>query len=201
MRAKAPKDKSERAVSREQGRVLLITDGLGHTDQATLEAVGLEIAGVCSGAAALIALQRSRPHIVIASTADEKISTRELARMLSQMQDGVPLILVGKEASTKERRKSALADGAFDYFQIPAEADLLVLRAIQLAAFGQTMDRLRAEADLDPLTGLANRRRFRVALDREVERWRRYGVPCALLLLDVDHALFRQRQGSLCRQE
>jgi diguanylate cyclase (GGDEF)-like protein len=34
---------------------------------------------------------------------------------------------------------------------------------------------------------LANRRRFRVALKREVERWRRYGVPCALLLLDIDH--------------
>jgi diguanylate cyclase (GGDEF)-like protein len=49
------------------------------------------------------------------------------------------------------------------------------------------MDRLRAEADLDHLTGLANRRRFRVALTREVERWRRYGVPCALLLLDIDY--------------
>ena len=51
----------------------------------------------------------------------------------------------------------------------------------------QTMERLRSEADLDHLTGLANRRRFRVALNREVERWRRYGVPCALLLLDIDH--------------
>ena len=37
------------------------------------------------------------------------------------------------------------------------------------------------------MTGLANRRRFRVALTREVERWRRYGAPCALLLLDIDH--------------
>ena len=33
---------------------------------------------------------------------------------------------------------------------------------------------------------LANRRRFRVALSREVERWRRYQTPCALLLLDID---------------
>ena len=51
----------------------------------------------------------------------------------------------------------------------------------------KTIERLRSEADLDHLTGLANRRRFRVALNREVERWRRYGVPCALLLLDIDH--------------
>ena len=41
--------------------------------------------------------------------------------------------------------------------------------------------------DLDALTGLANRRRFRVALKQEVERWRRYRIPCALLMLDIDH--------------
>jgi diguanylate cyclase (GGDEF)-like protein len=49
------------------------------------------------------------------------------------------------------------------------------------------LERLRGEADLDHLTGLANRRRFRVALNGEVERWRRYSMPCALLLLDIDH--------------
>jgi diguanylate cyclase (GGDEF)-like protein len=36
------------------------------------------------------------------------------------------------------------------------------------------------------LTGLANRRRFRKALGQEVERWRRYRIPCSLLMLDVD---------------
>jgi diguanylate cyclase (GGDEF)-like protein len=49
------------------------------------------------------------------------------------------------------------------------------------------VERLRAEADQDYLTGLANRRRFRKALGQEVERWRRYQLPCALLLLDIDH--------------
>ena len=48
------------------------------------------------------------------------------------------------------------------------------------------MDRLRAEADRDYLTGLANRRRFRTALGQELERWRRYKVACALLLVDID---------------
>lgn len=187
MKPKAQREKSGQAGTREQGRVLLITDDPEGIDHVSLEAAGLEIVGVCSGAAALLALQRSRPQIVIASTATEKISTRELACMLGQMRDGIPLISVGKEASSRERRKSTLADGAFDYFQLPDETELLVLRTVQLAAVSQTMDRLRAEADLDHLTGLANRRRFRVALAREVERWRRYGVPCALLLLDVDH--------------
>ena len=47
-----------------------------------------------------------------------------------------------------------------------------------------TVERLRAEADRDYLTGLANRRRFRKALGKEVERWRRYQFPCALLLAE-----------------
>jgi diguanylate cyclase (GGDEF)-like protein len=99
----------------------------------------------------------------------------------------LPLILVGVEASTALRRKQALSAGAFDYFQVPEENELLVLRAQQLVRLRQTMDRLRAEGDIDHLTGLANRRRFRASLEREVERWRRYGAPCALLMLDIDH--------------
>jgi len=81
----------------------------------------------------------------------------------------------------------AVIEGAFDYFELPAEHDLLVEKTLQLVLLRQKIDRLRADADLDSLTGLANRRRFRVALQGEVERWRRYRVPCALLMLDIDH--------------
>ena len=111
----------------------------------------------------------------------------ELGRMLAQSDDGIPLVLTGKEPATTENRLSALVSGAFDYFELPRELELLIERTHQLVTLRQTIDRLRADADLDHLTGLANRRRFRVALVREVERWRRYGVPCALLLLDIDH--------------
>jgi diguanylate cyclase (GGDEF)-like protein len=107
--------------------------------------------------------------------------------MLGQSQDGTPLIVVGAEAATLKRRHAALSAGANDYFQIPDEFELLVMRANELVKLRQTLERLRGAADLDHLTGLANRRRFRVALTGEVERWRRYGVPCALLLLDIDH--------------
>jgi diguanylate cyclase (GGDEF)-like protein len=103
------------------------------------------------------------------------------------MQDGVPLIIVGFEPSTVRLRQQVISAGAFDYFQIPSEIELLAVRAVQLVKLRQTMDRLREESDFDHLTGLANRRRFRVALTREIERWRRYGVPCALLLLDIDY--------------
>ncbi|MGH2399288.1 MAG: diguanylate cyclase, partial [bacterium] len=41
-------------------------------------------------------------------------------------------------------------------------------------------------AQTDPLTGLANRRALRQALDREVARATRYGNPCAVLVLEID---------------
>jgi diguanylate cyclase (GGDEF)-like protein len=107
--------------------------------------------------------------------------------MLSNSDDGIPLVLAGPDQATIDRRREALVSGAFDYFQLPAESELLVERIQQLVRIRQKIDDLRADADLDHLTGLANRRRFRVALQREVERWRRYGVPCALLMLDIDH--------------
>lgn len=175
------------AGSRERGRILIITDETDLAWRAGLEASGHEIVDVAAGAAALVSLRRSRPHLVIASSNSKGISNVELVRLLNQIDEGVPLVLYGSEELTNARRKAALASGAFDYFQIPGELESLTLRANQLVTLRQTMERLRSEADLDHLTGLANRRRFRVALNREVERWRRYGVPCALLLLDIDH--------------
>src|SRR5207237_6766692 len=89
--------------------------------------------------------------------------------------------------ATAERRGGAMAAVAADYFHLPAELPLLVARTHQLVAHKLAVERLRAEADRDYLTGLANRRRFRKALGQELERWRRYQMPCALLLVDVDH--------------
>jgi diguanylate cyclase (GGDEF)-like protein len=185
--AKSPIEQTVEKPARLSRRVLLITEDSHSPVRSLLELAGLEVVGVCAGAAALVSLRRARPQLVIASIDAKAISIQQLARMLGQSQDGTPLIVVGAEAATLKRRHAALSAGANDYFQIPDEFELLVMRAIQLVKLRQAFERLRGEADLDHLTGLANRRRFRVALTGEVERWRRYGVPCALLLLDIDH--------------
>jgi len=51
----------------------------------------------------------------------------------------------------------------------------------------ERMHELAREASHDPLTGLKNRRRFAEDLRTELARSHRYGVPGALLMLDLDH--------------
>ncbi len=179
----------ERSKTRsEQARVLIVSDEPDIGFNETLLAMGLDVVGVSSGSAALVSLHRHRPHLVIANADVKGLSLVDLAKTIKGSDDGLlSLIIVGSEAPSVELRQAVILAGAFDYFQIPQEFELLALRAKQLIGLRQSIDRLRSEADIDPLTGLANRRRFRTALAREVERFRRYGTPCALLLLDIDY--------------
>ncbi|MDT5121026.1 MAG: hypothetical protein QOC96_508 [Acidobacteriota bacterium] len=184
--ARATSNNSTR--TRDQGRVLLVTDEPSVAAYgAALEGAGFAVVGVTGGAAALVSLRRTRPHIVIVDINLRGIGADDLVSSLARIEDGVAVLLIGDAATTTARRSETIALGAFDYFQTPAELALLIARTTQLVLLKQQMDRLRAQADRDYLTGLANRRRFRIALGQEIERWRRYSVPCALVLVDIDH--------------
>jgi diguanylate cyclase (GGDEF)-like protein len=55
-----------------------------------------------------------------------------------------------------------------------------------------------ALARTDPLTGLANRYALRLSLEREVARARRYGLECALIVVEIDQfKRFNDRHGHL----
>src|SRR5207248_556374 len=151
---------TQQTTSRDQGRVLLVTDAPAPAYQAALEHAGLAVVGVAKGMAALVRLRSARPHVVIIDASLSGISAEELARLLTQAQDGVPFILIGPHEANAARRERALRVGAYDYIEVPRDLSLLVARTEQLVKLKQAIDRLRAEADRDYLTGLANRRRF-----------------------------------------
>ena len=48
-------------------------------------------------------------------------------------------------------------------------------------------EELRLQATTDGLTGIFNRRHFLMRADEELQRMRRYGGSCALLMVDIDH--------------
>lgn len=62
-----------------------------------------------------------------------------------------------------------------------------------VSAFQDISERKRIEAELhhlattDPLTGVANRRRFLEQMEMQRERLKRYAEPAALLIIDIDH--------------
>jgi diguanylate cyclase (GGDEF)-like protein len=76
----------------------------------------------------------------------------------------------------------------------------LVRREQALASLNAQLDTLNGElarlSDTDALTGLANRRQFDRRLTQEWSRARRYRLPLALLMIDVDHfKRFNDRHG------
>lgn len=70
--------------------------------------------------------------------------------------------------------------------------DIALLRALADSSAvalrnADLLDRLRAQATIDPLTGCHNRRGFDEILTLEFSRARRYNRPLTLVLLDIDH--------------
>jgi diguanylate cyclase (GGDEF)-like protein len=57
----------------------------------------------------------------------------------------------------------------------------------QVEALRRERDRLADLAQVDQLTGLYNYRFLVAALEREMERTRRTGLPMALIMIDLDH--------------
>lgn len=60
-----------------------------------------------------------------------------------------------------------------------------ILRDISERA--RLVEELKVAATTDPLTGIANRRRFDELVKQEVQRCQRFGHTMSLLLLDIDH--------------
>lgn len=72
------------------------------------------------------------------------------------------------------------------------DSELALLRTLADAAAialrnAHLVDRLRAQATIDPLTGCQNRRGFDERLALEFARAQRYGRPLCLILFDLDH--------------
>lgn len=72
------------------------------------------------------------------------------------------------------------------HFEI-AGLGLLLLALFFFLKTVRLTEELARLAVTDPLSGLANRRRFMEALHAEIERTRRSGRPFSLLMLDIDH--------------
>ena len=101
-------------------------------------------------------------------------------------------LLLDESATTTFEAALRHADGERVWVTVKAsllgdERRRLVLQMVDMTERRQHEAQLQYLADHDPLTGLANRRRFEEDLHSAVAHARRYATPAALLVIDLDN--------------
>jgi diguanylate cyclase (GGDEF)-like protein len=77
--------------------------------------------------------------------------------------------------------------GGVDYIAKPIRPPIVRARVQTHLELKHARDLLESLASIDPLTGIANRRRFDVTLDGEWRRCARSGSAFSIVIIDVDH--------------
>jgi len=109
----------------------------------------------------------------------------------------IPVIFITSlEESADETQGFSV--GAVDYITKPIRSSIVRARVRTHVELKRTRDLLEQLASVDPLTGVANRRRFDAALEEEWRRSARAGRWLSLAIVDVDYfKRFNDRYGHL----
>jgi len=172
-----------------KARILLVDDqpsNLNTLSHALINQYELSVA--TSGTDALTLAEQDAPDLILLDVMMPDMDGLETLRRLRHSHWGrdIPVILVTADDRT-ETQVLALDQGADDFIAKP-----VVVPVVQ-ARVRNTLERQRARRELlrlattDELTGLLNRRRFFELGEAERSRVARYGQPCGLLMLDIDH--------------
>ena len=180
---------SPEAAPGSRPRILLAEDEADEREAiaAALEA-DYEVATVADGESALASARLGSPDVVVLDLrlpGLDGLSVLEAVRNDAATAE-LPVILLSGHADDATRVR-ALDLGAADFVQKPTSLGELRARIERTLRHSRHQTQLRALAQTDALTGLANLRAFRSRLDDEVRRARRYGTPLTCIMVDMDH--------------
>ena len=129
-------------------RVLAVDDELGVRESIRiLLSADYDVASVASGDAALDAIQRERPHLVLLDIIMPGMDGMELLERIRATDPGLPVVIL-TATKTVKTAVAAMKLGAFDYLQKPFDVDelrLIVERATRNAELEAEVKRLRHE--------------------------------------------------------
>lgn len=174
----------------EPGRILIVDDSpsvlvalenqLGHA--------GYEHISARDGCEAMDILKNT-PNICLIIS-DWLMPNMDGMELLSQVRqapllENVPFLMV-TGLDSPEDAVFALRKGANDYIKKPYHPEELLARVTNLVRIWEFEKKLHRQATFDELTGLYNRNSFRIILETEIARAKRYGNALTLVMFDID---------------
>src|SRR5712671_3032170 len=199
------RDSSARTMER-RGRILVVDDHEDNIEllRARLEARGYEVEGASDGQAALDAVERTCPDLILLDVMMPKMDGMEVVRRLKAKSEAnelpfIPVIMQTALDST-ENKVEGLDAGADDYITKPinfAELEarvnsLLRIKALQVTLkarekeLSELNDQLTRISLTDGLTQIENRRSLNERLHEMWQHSVRLHEPISLVMCDID---------------
>ncbi len=184
------------APSPESARILVVDDDAQVRSflEELLSEAGYEVELVSDGVAALKAVERASPDLVLLDVVMPGMGGLEVLRILKAPTDlrFLPVILLTGDTDI-ETRLRGLKLGADDYLTKPANSQEVLARIEALLRIKRLQDRiadsrreLQDAALIDPPTGLYNARYLELRLNDEFKRAERYNEPIACMLIQIE---------------
>jgi diguanylate cyclase (GGDEF)-like protein len=168
---------------------LLVADDEPDARELLVEVLGdeYEVVTAVDGQEAVELARSQRPDIVLLDLNMPRLDGFEVLERFHADPSllDIPVILVTAR-SDEAGKVRALDQGAVDYLQKPFSERELRARVDRTLRLLRSQTALREMAQTDPLTSLANLRAFRVRLDDEVKRARRYRTSLTCVMADLD---------------
>lgn len=145
---------------------------------------GLKVVPLNNPLGFLPVLEATVPDLLILDIEMPQVNGLELCQVArnDSRWAGLPILFLTAHTDAKIMKR-VFEVGADDYVSKPIVEPELVTRILNRLERSRL---LRNRNEIDPLTHLANRRKFSSAFDRLLQRTERYRQPCCFALLDVD---------------
>ncbi len=158
-----------------------------------VESLGHSVISTSSPFEGLRLVQKESPSLVLLDLVMPAFDGFKIAAAIKASPRFVPVMLLTGLDDLESKRRGQLA-GADEFLTKPlhpVELQIRIAAMLRIKTLTDALDdanrRLAELADTDPLTGIANRRRFETLFIAEYERSGRYHRPLSYLMVDIDH--------------
>lgn len=183
-------DGADEVDAQEVPRLLAVDDSvlIHRLLKARLRHERLEIHSASCGKAGLAMAHELHPDVILLDVAMPDIDGFEVLMELKSDPDlhDIPVIFLSGSSDTTDRVR-ALEMGATDFITKPFEIIELRARVRSALRISALIKLLAKRAQVDSLTGLANRSYFDSRLAQETAEADRHGRDLALVMIDIDH--------------